>query len=355
MMKFCQLILVILIFFTFSCKKEPENLFPIANKQGLDGVKLTRAFADAGDISDLQGLAVARNGVIVAEKYFNNATAEPDSILHVMSVTKSITSTLIGISIEEGFIESVDQTVSDFLGEEVDTVNPDLGKVTIHQLLTMTCGQDWHELGGDSEFGAFVNAPDQLNYIMGKPIVSIPGSVFNYSDGGAHLSSVLLARATGMETSEFANEYLFKPMGLSEKAWYVDNRHLAYGGVGLLIGIHDMLKIGFMYLNDGYYNGRQIVPADWIETATSFKVSSNNEIPQLKDYGYYWWLDSAHGYNFICANGYGGQFIFVVDELNLVVCSRTNYRYLDRTEAGQNWYNVIDIIINQVLPAVIED
>jgi CubicO group peptidase (beta-lactamase class C family) len=117
--------------------------------------------------------------VIVAEEYYNKATAEPDSSLHVMSVTKSITSTLVGICIEKGYIRSLDQTISDFMGAGVDTVNPDLGKVTIHQLLTMTCGHDWHELGGDSEFGDFARAADQLTYVIDKPIIHTPGIIFN--------------------------------------------------------------------------------------------------------------------------------------------------------------------------------
>lgn len=338
-----------------ACKEGSVAHYPEAERQNIDVERLSRAFNNAAQIKDLQGLALARNGVIVAEEYYNDADGGPDLNLHVMSVTKSITSALVGIAIEKGFIESVDQTISDFLGDEVDTVNPDLGEVTLHQLLTMSCGHDWHELGGDSEFGAFASAPDQLNYVLTKPVVHTPGTIFNYSDGAAHLVSAVLKKAAGMETSAFADKYLFEPMGLGERSWYGDNRLVAYGGVGLCIGIHDMLKIGFMYLNGGYYNNRQIVPAGWIEKATSFQISSNGEIPFLVDYGYYWWLGKAHGHDFICANGYGGQFILIVKDLDLVICSRTNYRHIDRTQAGQNWYNILDIIINQLLPAANED
>jgi len=218
----------------------------------------------------------------------------------------------------------------------------------------MTCGQDWHELGSDSEFSDFANAPDQVNYILDKPIVNTPGTVFNYSDGAAHLISVILTKATGIDASAFADEHLFGPMGLGERTWYGDNRMFAYGGVGLCIGIHDMIKIGYLYLNGGILNGSQIVSSEWINTSTSFHISTNNVIPFLKDYGYYWWLGSANGHNFICANGYGGQFIFIVEELNLVVCSRSNYRGIDRNQAGENWYNILNVIINHILPAVKE-
>lgn len=341
-----------------NCSKQPDQFndhpYPEAGNQNIDEIALARAFENARTIDDLQGLAVARNSVIVAEEYDNDSGPEPDPNLHVMSVTKSISSTLIGIAIDSGYIQSVNQTISDFLGAEVDTVNPELGQVTIHHLLTMTTGHDWHELGYDSEFNDFVTAPDQLNYILNKPIIDTPGTVFNYSDGAAHLISAIIKKATGMDASAFADKYLFAPMEMGDRIWYGDNRMFAYGGVGLCLGIYDMIKIGFLYLDEGHYNGKQIVSSEWIKTATSYHISTNNIIPFLTDYGYYWWIGNAHGHHFVCANGYGGQFIFMVKELNLVVCSRSNYRNLDRSQAGENWYNILNIIINQILPAVKE-
>jgi len=356
--KNCRIIFIFLLGITLlqNCIEKSvqtkDHPYPEADKQNIDGNQLVQAFKNAETIYDLQALAVARNNAIVAEEYYNDANSEPDPNLHVMSVTKSISSTLIGIAIDKGFIQSINQTVSDFLGSEVDTVNPALGQVTIQQLLTMTCGHDWHELGNESEFNDFVNSADQLDYILNKPIVTAPGTIFNYSDGAAHLISVIITKATGMDASTFADQYLFSPMGLGERIWYDDNRMFAYGGVGLCIGIHDMIKIGFLYLNEGNFNGKQIVPSGWIKAVTSFHISTNNIIPFLTDYGYYWWIGNAHGHDFICANGYGGQFIFIVKELNLVVSSRANYRNISGSQAGENWYNILNIIINQILPAV---
>lgn len=340
---------ILLLLVVSSCQ---DHLFPEAREQSFNEKKLEEAFIHARTIPDLQGLAVARNGIIVAEEYYGTSGAEPDSLLHVMSVTKSITATLIGIALEKGYLNSVDQQLVEFLGEEVDTLNPELGQVTIQQLMMMTAGQGWHELDGNSEFNAFATAPDQLNYILEKPVVYPVGTKFNYSDGAAHLVSVILSEATGMDASAFADAYLFGPMGMGERLWYGDNRGYAYGGVGLCIGIHDMLKIGDLYLNDGWYNDHQIVPAAWIQEATKFHINTNNVIPYLTDYGYFWWLGTASGHDFICANGYGGQFIFVMKDLNLVVCTRTNYRGLTQQKAGENWYTVLGIIINEIVPAV---
>lgn len=325
-----------------------QNAFPEAEKQNIDSRQLVQAYDEAAQISGLQGLAVARNSVIVAERYYNDASAEPDPDLHVMSVTKSITSALVGIAIAQGYLQSLDQTVGEFLGAEVEALNAELNAVTIHQLLTMSAGQNWKELGPVSEYGNFVSAPDQLEYIFQKPVINTPGTIFNYSDGTAHLVSAILARATGISPKAFADEFLFEPLGIGPRTWYTDNRNIPYGGVRLFIGIHDMIRIGFLYANDGYFNGKQVIPADWIQRSTSFKITTNNVIPFLSDYGYFWWLGSAHGHEFFCANGYGGQFIFVVKSLNLVVCSRSDYRQ----NADENWYRILDTILNRILPAV---
>ena len=355
-LKYCIILLTLVSVSCIpGCKKDTNSVendhFWKAEKHNIDVEQLAQAFENASQIEDLQGLVVARNGEIVAEKYFNSAGPDPDPNLHVMSVTKSITATLVGIAIEKGFIESVDQEVSEFLPDESEMFNPALGQASIRNLLTMTCGHDWHEIGSPSEFMDFVNAPNQVEYVFQKPIINTPGTVFNYSDGGAHLVSVILTKATGMSTSEFANTFLFEPMGIGDKIWYTDKQDYNYGGVRLCIGNHDMIKIGFLYLNNGFYNKQQIVSSAWIDTVTSFKISTNNIIPFLSDYGYFWWLGNAHDYDFFCANGYGGQFIFVVRDLDLVVSSRTSYR-VSESKAGENWYNVLNIIVNQILPAV---
>ena len=209
-LKYCIILLTLVSVSCIpGCKKDTNSVendhFWKAEKHNIDVEQLAQAFENASQIEDLQGLVVARNGEIVIEKYFNGAGPDPDPDLHVMSVTKSITATLVGIAIERGFIESVDQEVSEFLPDESEMFNPTLGQVSIRNLLTMTCGHDWHEIGSPSEFMDFVNAPNQVEYVFQKPIINTPGTVFNYSDGGAHLVSVILTKATGMSTSEFAN------------------------------------------------------------------------------------------------------------------------------------------------------
>jgi len=153
-----------------------------------------------------------------------------------------------------------------------------------------------------------------------------------------------------MTASEFARIYLFEPMGIGYRFWYEDNQGYNYGGAGLCIGPEDMIKIGNLFLQKGLYNGERIVSESWINQASTNYISTNNVVPYLTDYGYYWWLGSEKGFDFYMAMGYGGQFICVVPELNLVVVATCDFRGIG-SQAGQNWNTIIDIIMNNVLDA----
>jgi CubicO group peptidase (beta-lactamase class C family) len=215
----------------------------------------------------------------------------------------------------------------------------------------MTSGHEWREITEPSEFNDWISAEDQLLYVFNKPIVHTPGTVFDYSDGAAHLVSAIISKATGMNTTDFADQYLFGPMGLGVRGWYGDNRGLSYGGVGLMLGPHDMIEFGNLYLNNGELNGTEIVSSEWIQSATSPKVGSGDHIPQYPQYGYYWWLRTRGGHDCSCAIGYGGQFILVCPDVDLVVVATCDYRGLTAQEAGANW-TAIEGIIERIREAV---
>ena len=329
-----------------------RSRFPLAASHNIDGQQLSRAFDNAEALDDFRGLAVSRHAVIVAEAYAGPAGAGPDSNLDVRSVTKSFMSTLIGIAIDKGLIESLDQELGEFLGSELSDANPALARVSLRHLLTMTCGHLWREIDEPSEFSDFASARDQLSYIYNKPVVNTPGTVFDYSDGAAHLVSAVLTSVTDLSASEFADTYLFEPMGISSRYWYEDNRGISYGGVGLCVGIHDMIRFGNLILNDGEYEGIRIVSEAWIGLATQPAISTGDILPYLTEYGYFWWHGTVHGQGIMCAVGWGGQFILICRDLDLVVAARCNWRGVGDERAGQNWWTLFDIINNQIIPAV---
>ena len=209
----------------------------------------------------------------------------------------------------------------------------------IENLLTMTGGHEWRELGGSSEFPIWINSPDQIDYVLDKPVVSPPGTRFDYSDGGAHLVSVVLSVATGMSAHDFAERYLFEPLGIGDTWWPVDNRGYNIGGAGLQISPRGMLAFGTLYLNGGNLGNRQ----------TGTHVPTGNTLPYGPRYGYFWWRGNAAGMDFYFATGYGGQFIFVVPESRLVVVATCEWRYAI-PQANSHWSGIIDLIVNQILP-----
>jgi len=322
-------------------------IFPEAVEQHIDLDMLGDAYWYAREISGIESLLVERNGVIVAEEYFTEEGV--DRPHHVWSVTKSFTSALIGIAIEEGYIGSVDQVLSDYIGSVVDSLDEEKGNITIHQLLTMTCGLEWYEIGVSSIFGDWMDAPDQVDFILDLPIVDPPGTRFNYSDGAAHLLSVILTEASGMSTLDFARQYLFEPIGIESVEWAVDNRGYCLGGVGLYVTTRDMLKLGRLFLDQGYYEWNPVVPAGWVDLSTHAHVSTDDAVPFGPEYGYFWWRGFEHGQHYYFANGYSGQFIFSVPGRDLVVVATAETK--DRDEAGEQWYKIIDIIVNRIIPA----
>jgi len=189
----------------------------------------------------------------------------------------------------------------------------------------------------------------KLLYILNKPFISDPGESFNYSDGAAHLTSVVLSQATNMTANEFAKEHLFTPLGIGDRYWTTDNRGFNYGGVRLYLYPDDMLRLGKLVLNKGKWNNEQIVTKDWIDESTEFQISTDDIIPYGSSYGYYWWRASANDYDFFYANGHGGQFILIAPAVEVVIVATTNWSGLSDPQAGSLWYNLINIIVNEVL------
>lgn len=340
-----------------SCEKDeltfPELLsfnFPLAQEQNMDKESLEQVYDAAQSITGIKSLLVLRNGVLVSEGYFTEMDA--DDLYHVRSVTKSVVSALIGIAIDEGFIESIDQSLNMYIDPLGYILDEDKVNITIKDLLTMSSGFRWNELTDVDEYNNWLTAYDQIEYVISRTLENIPGEVFLYNSATAHLLSVILTEATEMSTHDFAFEYFFEPLGLSDEdfSWGQFDQGYFNGGADLMLKPGDMIKIGELYLNNGLYKGNQIVPSQWVQESTNIHISTNlNEFEP--DYGYLWWINNDMTYDLFFANGYGGQFIVVVPELDLVVVVTSEWRLLGNT-AGQQWYNVMSLIMNGVLDCV---
>jgi len=348
-----HILMAILLFFCLGCKDEKETSlysFPLAEQNSINESELIMAYERIDDLSQIQSLLVSRNGVLVSEVYFHNYSQ--NDLHDVMSVTKSFTSTLIGIAIDKGFIQSVDQTLGDFITPDIYPLDAQKAAITIKDLLRMSSGIPWKEIGAESEYIVWVNSPNQVNYILDKSMTYTPGTLFNYSDGNSHLVSVILTKATGMTSLKFAEEYLFGPLEMEYYAWFVDKQGFYYGGTTMDLTPRGMLKFGQMYLDHGSYKGKQIVSRNWVEQATTNHIRPDNSISYQNGYGYFWWLGEKKGHIFYYANGYGGQFTVVIPDLKTVIVATNNWMNVPRTDCGTNWYQTISTIVDEVIPAI---
>jgi len=340
-------ILTFLFVTFFSCDQKKSPNLDQYIELGYDQIQLDNAVQSLGQIEQFRSVAISYKGQLIVDEYFHDETAEPHQILDVRSVTKSITSLLTGIAIDQGFIISVDQKLSDFISSDIAEMNEQFSNLTLKQLLNMQAGFEWHEITEPSEFGEWITAPDQLEYILNKPFINNPGEVFDYSDGAAHLMSIVIEEATGQPTLAFAQKYLFDPLNIGKREWYQDNRGYYYGGVGVILTTLDMIKIGELVLDRGMYNNNRVVSADWIDTSISPQVMTNIGDSRGSHYGYYWWLGTKDGYSFYYANGYGGQFIFINEDSNLIIATLCDFL----TYGNASWEKIMITITNKLLPA----
>jgi CubicO group peptidase (beta-lactamase class C family) len=289
----------------------------------------------------LHSLLVIRNGKIVSETYYAGYKAETRHELY--SVTKSFIGTLVGIALEQGLIESLDTPVVD-LFPGVSFANPDPRKqaMTVEDLLTMRSGLDWEE--GEAAYLELSNSPDWAIFMLDLPMESAPGKEFVYCSGCSHVLSSILYWVTWQNVRKFADQILMKPLGITGYDWETDNQGVHLGGWGMQLTPRDMAKLGYLYLHEGVWDGKQLVPADWIAESVKARVDTRGGT----GYGYQWWVfpefpGTANGA--YSALGHAGQAIFVIPELQIVVVTTGQ---MDGHQA------IYRLIADYVIPAVME-
>jgi CubicO group peptidase (beta-lactamase class C family) len=310
--------------------------------------ELEEAFSLAGQNANLKCLIVWKDGQIVKEKYFH--VGDDLSAHDVRSVTKSIMATVIGIAIDKGILPSEEAPIGNYLSALVDTLEPAKAGITMRHLLSMTSGLDGNDIPDFQEYNNWHNAPNQIEYTLGKRLIFPPGTVFGYNTGASHLMSVILTRAAGTSTFDFAKQHLFQSLGITGNSWGADRQGYYNGGAALCLTPTDMLKIGQLYLNKGVYNGVRIVSESWINKATTSKITTNNILPFASGYGYFWWVGNTGRHDYFFANGYGGQFIVVVPGLHLIVVATNVWSGVSGATANLQWNNTLDLIMNRIIP-----
>jgi len=269
----------------------------------------------------VQSILLIKDNQLIIEEYLNGQTSNQKH--DQRSVTKSIRSILMGIAIDKGYIDNVNEPISKYLKTPVPKKNIDQRKekISIKDLLTMSSGldcNDWDKKSKGQE-DKVSKKRDWLQYTLNLPVINEPGTVSNYCSMGSILVAEIISQASGMTIDKFAEKYLFHPLSISNVCWgHTSNKEIIASGKRLYMTSRDMAKVGQLILNNGKWDGDQIVSEKWIMESTAPKTKITGI-----DYGYLWWRIpfrvNKKTYDSASATGNGGQYIFVISELNMVV------------------------------------
>lgn len=290
---------------------------------------------DGLDYANVHGIVVVRHGKLLFEHYrtgedecwgvpLGKVRHGPESKHDLRSVTKSVTSLLLGIALERKLIGNIDDPMFNWFPEYSDLRTPTKGRISLRHLLTMSAGFEWDEYipysdPRNSEVRMLMS-DDQYRYTLEQPVVSPPGQVWNYNSGGSALLGAVISKAAGGALDGIAREFLLEPLGITHFDWTRKaNSEIPEVG-GLRLRARDFAKIGQLVLSGGNWNGRQIVSRQWIEESTAAHIGPAD---RMYFYGYQWWqgrsLLNGSEVRWIAAIGNGGQRIVIVPELDLVV------------------------------------
>ena len=310
--------------------------------EGLDPMRVAELYYHAAQMETLRGLLVIVNGRLIAEDYFNDGAV--DQKARLQSVTKSFTSALVGIAIEQGLLSSVNQRMLDFFPEVAGEItDPRKEGITIRQMLQMRAGYPWEETHADLWAGLLSGYYVPL--LEAFPLTADPGTVFQYSNLTSNWLGIIVDRASGMNLKAYAQEHLFAPLGIEPGEWGTDAEGHNNGCGDLHLTARDAAKFGQLYLDDGEYQGARILPVGWVDdslrtysTRVSSGAPSSGRIGRyFRDvgYGYQWWTARIGDHHVAYAAGHGGQLIVLLDEYDLVIVTTAYPFWLEHN--AESW------------------
>jgi CubicO group peptidase (beta-lactamase class C family) len=334
---------------------------------GMDGARLCGIAARLEQrATSVHSVVVARHGRLVFEQYFSGydqpwgqpegqheftATTKHD----MRSASKSVVSLLVGIAIDRKLIAGVEEPVLKFFPDHQVVKQSGWEAITLRHLLTMSSGMKWDEARAwtdpKNDEPHLTFEADPIGYVLAKPVAAPPDALWTYNGGGTELLGNILERVSGKPLEAFAREVLFQPLGISDLEWKAYKNGKIAAAAGLRLRPRDAAKIGQLLLNRGRWNGRKIISADWIAQSITPRFQAIGNFGSTLFYGYQWWMGRSLAgdkeIKWIGAFGWGGQRIFIVPELDLVMMT-TAAQYGQPKEG----LAAIDILSNIVIPSV---
>jgi len=281
---------------------------------------------DTNSYENVLSMLIVKNGKLVHEEY--SPYCQRNTLHWMASITKTVTSTLIGIAIDKGFIESADAKLYELLPQFADHFkDPEKKKIALKHIMTMTSGLEWNEQVSynnpqNSEW-QMVESEDWMSYVVSKPIRDEPGKIFYYNTGAIHLLSAVIKSVSGLYAHQFAEKYLLHPMGIYAYQWNKDPMgYPCTGGTdgGLGLRTRDIAKFGWLFLKDGKWKGKKIISEKWVKEAPTTHVTTQG---RGRSYAFNWMtgarIINGKRFNYIASFGYGGQNLYIVPEYDLII------------------------------------
>jgi CubicO group peptidase (beta-lactamase class C family) len=382
-----NLILIVFLLSIYSCAsnsnydyQQPENIndglqVGQLHSVGIDTTIISKALNKiaSGKFGEVHSMLIYKNDKLVLEEYFPGHSYKWDAKNYhgelvnwdkmmphdQMSCTKSVTSALIAIAIDKGFIKSVKQSIFDYLPDHQHLKVDNREYITIEHLVTMTSGLAWDEWSASHGTAAndidalWFTCKETISCVLNRPWWAEPGKLFTYNGGGMAILGEIIKNASGMTIDEFSTTHLFEPLGIQNTRWTQFSGGVWDGSGAFYITPRAMVKFGVLYLNDGICNDEQLIPKNWVEkSATPFNNNIDINIPGedsgKNGYGYTWWTStfSHHGetIKMFRAGGWGGQEIMVFPELDMVLVF-TGGNYAKKTK-------LFKIVENYILKSI---
>lgn len=341
--------LLSLIMFFAACNANADLPRADASEEFKDSLASYFGAVEAAS-QDLHSIMVVRGGKVIAEKWFGENGPDTPHILN--SVSKTFTSTAVGIAVDEGLLSVDDKVLSFFPDKAPENPDGNLSSMTVKDLLTMSCG---HSLNRTSELRSVADA-DWVEEFLSTPVDHVPGTYFCYNSMGTYMLSAIIQKVSGEKLADYLYPRLFEPLGIEKPYWEESPQGVNCGGWGLYLKTEDMAKLGQLYLRKGEWNGRSIVSSGWVEAASSAQIYSvpagldkegaiaaglNAENSDwVQGYGYQMWRCRHNAYR---ADGADGQYIIVIPDKDAVIAVTADIG---------NMQAEINLIWDHLLPAL---
>ncbi|WP_042200523.1 serine hydrolase domain-containing protein [Paenibacillus camerounensis] len=279
----------------------------------------------------LRSCLISREGRLFFEYY-----REPDiagELAKINSCTKSIVSALVCIAMDKGLLPQPETLLADYYPQLRQDPDPRKAVITLEHLLTMSAGFNWTEFGGQNSFPRMTRSENWIDFVLEQRLAHNPGEHMEYNSGVSQLLAALLVQGTGIPVARFAEEELFGPLGIDQYEWEQDPQDIHTGGFGLRLRPVHLLHFGELYLQYGQWGRRQLITPELINRSTQTAITA--EAPRQGGYAWHWWTDSytppdkespETAFRYYNARGYGGQFVYVVPELETVVVLTQDHR-----------------------------